>query len=530
MNISIMIGGNDNVCCSEIKSIIQSYPSDASILDVCCSGSELLKQIPAKEPDVVICDAALSDISCFEIMQRVSIICQHSPNFIIYGGRDFDSVYKSLKFGAIDYILQPISPDNLKIALDKVSALHSLTRNDSASRLFYVDDKGMKSLDKKELPVQQINQMYGTNFIDGQFRMIFIKYDSMQSFDRLNIDNPAMLNKTGDQIHRTFEDICADIICTQKSDGIMAVLNYPNDASSLVEMRIQELYKRICRIARISKDIDVTICVSTEITDPCNVWQIKEQVRDSEWARMVAGTNKVIFWKRSPASNNYEAIKKINQIASNVRGALESLNTELFRSAMNDFYGLPEEILLSREARTTFKSILYMAFEMYWDTIAKFADPTDTYDEIGYAMHLCTTFPRHKDVMISQYSNLIQRIAEQVEKKYPLPISNAIHFINNNIDKPISLQLVADAIHLSPGYLSHLFKKETGLNFAKFVIRQKNSYSCELLCRTDLTISEIAFRTGFPDVQSFSKQFRATNDMTPSRYRKLHAQDTRNSF
>lgn len=526
MSMNIIIAGSDSVCCSEIKSIIQSHLSDPPNLSVFSGGKELLEHILSEDSEVVICDAALPDVSCFEIMQRVSVNRQNNTRFILYGNRDFDAVYKALKFGAIDYLLHPVSPDSLKVALDKLSSLRSFTNIDNASRLFYIEDRGMNLPGTKQLSVDQVNQMYGTSFTEGLFRMIFVKYDAVHAFERLNKYTPIMLDKTDDLIRRDFEDICADIIITQKGDGAMAVLNYQRESSALLELRIQEFYNRIRRMARVSWDIDVTVCISAEIDDPCNVWQIKEQVRDAEWSRMVVGTNKIIFWKKSSAAGKHDVIDKLNRIFTGIKYSLESLDTERFKAAVNEYYKLPEEILLTREARMMFKQFVVVAFEMYWDTIAEFTDPAKTQDDIAYYSHLCTTFTRHRDVFISEYTKLIQSIAEQTDKKHSLPISNAINYVLSNIDKPMSLQLVADVVHLSQGYFSHLFKQETGLNFTKYVAKQKNIYACELLTRTDLTISEVAFRTGFSDVRAFSKQFRAANNTTPSRYRQLHVSNS----
>lgn len=522
MNTTVLIAGSDPIYCSEIKSIIQIRCPNVTIEGVCTTGDELYRQLLAQLPDVVISAAKLSDMSCFEVIERASIEGKFNTRFIIYGGRDFDAVYKSLKYGVMDYLLLPISPDNLQNALVKVSALHTFTGVENASRLFYVDDRGMDTLKKRFLPVDQINKMYGTQFIDGLFRMIFVKYDFQHSFERLNINNPVMLDRTEEQIRNGFGDICSDIVCTKKSDGIMAVLNYSSELSSVINIRIQDLYRRICRITKNSREVDVTICVSAEINDSCNVWEIKEQVRDVEWSRMALGTNQVIFWTSMSTLNEPNALKHLDEILSKSKEALERLNPEAFQQCLKEYYNLPKEVLLTREARMLFKQILYAVFELYWDTISKFNDPTEAYENIAYSSHLATTFARHRDVIVGEYLKLLQQIANQTEKKYSFAVSEAISYVRSNIDKPISLKTVAETLHFSQGYFSCLFKKETGINFSKFVSQNKNQLVCKLLRETDMSISEVAFRIGFSDVRAFSKYFKSVNNITPSRYRQLH--------
>ena len=396
---------------------------------------------------------------------------------------------------------------------------------DNASRLFYVDDRGTDVLKRSFLPVDQVNQMFGTHFTDGLFRMIFVKFDFWYSFERLNTIDSSLLGRADKQIRVEFSDLCSDVICTRKSDGIMAVLNYDKKRSHTIDTRIQSLYESICRIIHLSQDreANVTICVSAELDDPCSVWQIKEQVRDAEWSRMALGTNRVIFWTKNSIANDPSALARLNQIRNDVKSALEQLDLERFRQSFQEFYQLPHEILLSREARRLFKEILYMFFEMYWgDTISKFTNPAKAYDEIAYCSHLCTTFETHQSITISKCIKLLRTIAEQAEKKYSSAVSDAITYVRNNIDKPISLKAVAEAAHFSQGYFSYLFKKETGTNFSKFVSEAKNQTARELLSETNMSISEVAFRVGFPEVRAFSKHFKAANNITPSRYRKLH--------
>lgn len=51
-----------------------------------------------------------------------------------------------------------------------------------------------------------------------------------------------------------------------------------------------------------------------------------------------------------------------------------------------------------------------------------------------------------------------------LEKKanYPIPIAQAIDYINNHLQEPLSLNKIASILGLTPSYLSYLFKKETG--------------------------------------------------------------------
>lgn len=102
------------------------------------------------------------------------------------------------------------------------------------------------------------------------------------------------------------------------------------------------------------------------------------------------------------------------------------------------------------------------------------------------------------------------------------PIEEAIRFINECIKKEeaslISLETVAQYCHLSPTSFSKKFKRETGINFKTYVVTAQVLYAQELIDTTDLPITEIAFRCGFPDSNYFSTVFKRITQLAPSQY------------
>lgn len=83
-----------------------------------------------------------------------------------------------------------------------------------------------------------------------------------------------------------------------------------------------------------------------------------------------------------------------------------------------------------------------------------------------------------------------------------------------------SLSTAADQVGVSTGYLSALFKKETGMNFIKYLTDVRMEKAMELLRGTDLRAYEIADRIGFDNTHYFSVAFKKYTGMSPSDFRK----------
>lgn len=85
-----------------------------------------------------------------------------------------------------------------------------------------------------------------------------------------------------------------------------------------------------------------------------------------------------------------------------------------------------------------------------------------------------------------------------------------------------TVQFVADALHLSPNYLSRLLQNLTGQSTKQFIQDKLIHLAKEKLTTTNLTISQIAYELGFDYPQSFTKLFRAKTNQSPLEFRKSY--------
>ena len=106
-------------------------------------------------------------------------------------------------------------------------------------------------------------------------------------------------------------------------------------------------------------------------------------------------------------------------------------------------------------------------------------------------------------------------------------LKGAIDYINDNLSESITPGSVADAVHLSSGYLMMLFKNHMNTSIMEYTYRQRIQKSKELLLESDKNISQIAADVGIPNSQYFSVLFKKYTLMTPKEYRKVNAQSSK---
>ncbi|RUS45588.1 response regulator [Cohnella sp. AR92] len=100
-------------------------------------------------------------------------------------------------------------------------------------------------------------------------------------------------------------------------------------------------------------------------------------------------------------------------------------------------------------------------------------------------------------------------------------VEQAKKYIDENyMKKGITLNEVAHHNHVSPNYLSYLFKKYMNANLWEYVIRLRMEESKRLLETTDLRRYEIADRVGYESPEHFSKIFKKYYGISPSDWKK----------
>lgn len=86
-------------------------------------------------------------------------------------------------------------------------------------------------------------------------------------------------------------------------------------------------------------------------------------------------------------------------------------------------------------------------------------------------------------------------------------ITAALNYINENYDKDLRLEDVSRQIYLSVGYLSRIFKAETGYSFTEWLHHVRIENAKELISHSNLKYYEIAERVGYKDYKYFSAYF-----------------------
>ncbi|MDR1339673.1 MAG: AraC family transcriptional regulator [Prevotellaceae bacterium] len=99
-------------------------------------------------------------------------------------------------------------------------------------------------------------------------------------------------------------------------------------------------------------------------------------------------------------------------------------------------------------------------------------------------------------------------------------------YVMNNFQRDITLDEVAGFACMAKSSFCIFFKKMTGKPFFAFLTEYRVTSSCQMLLKTDMSVAEICYASGFRDVPYYNRVFKKLKGMTPTEYRCAECEQT----
>lgn len=187
----------------------------------------------------------------------------------------------------------------------------------------------------------------------------------------------------------------------------------------------------------------------------------------------------------------------------------------LFDNTLNHFKEKSKTFRSMKNYFITINSMIYTT--LYNQPICK----CKLYKERNFFIHqieLCQNleqlYETCKDIIIS-YSQIKNTSVSSCA--HPV-IVDTLEYIHNNLDKDLTLEKIASAVHVSKNYLSLLFSKFIELSISDYINKLRIEKSKKLLKETNLSFLDIALECGFNSQSYFCSVFKKFEQISPKRF------------
>ena len=100
-------------------------------------------------------------------------------------------------------------------------------------------------------------------------------------------------------------------------------------------------------------------------------------------------------------------------------------------------------------------------------------------------------------------------------------IQKLLPWLNRHLSEEINIEIAASKSHMSRSAFTRYFKKYTKQSFSNYVTNARLKLAADLLLKEQLSVTEVAFRSGYRNLGHFYGQFQKYYGITPSQYRKV---------
>lgn len=187
---------------------------------------------------------------------------------------------------------------------------------------------------------------------------------------------------------------------------------------------------------------------------------------------------------------------------------IKKLSTE-----KTDLLQIFQKIDESKNYRITFKNEIRRKLDNYLDILLS----TQGSDEYGSDLLYKIKFMQ---LLLLINTNHETTVETDVFYENPL-ISKSIDFITKNLDKPLTIEDIANHLNISSSTISHTFKEQTGISIYKYITKKKMILA-KMLIKENYSFNEIYQLCGFNDYTSFFRCFKKEFNITPKEFKNAH--------
>ena len=206
------------------------------------------------------------------------------------------------------------------------------------------------------------------------------------------------------------------------------------------------------------------------------------------------------IWEKLLKSGQAQAVK--NEVVKYLerQNAVNNLDKEILKRLIANFIQLLIGVLNENGINT------YQMGDSLFNT-----------DMMDHSIQNVTNAKHGIEQMIDTVMNMIKR----PEKDKPI-VQIVKEYIDNNLDKELTREALADQVYLNQDYLARIFKKEIGESIVNYITGKRIDEAKIYLEKTNDSVNTIAIRVGYDNFSYFTKTFRDRVGMTPKDYRRVY--------
>ena len=506
----VIIADDEKVIRMGLRNILDWEKLGFEVSGIFSDGEEVLDYLDYTIPDVILTDVKMANLSGLDVAKYVMEHQCPCKVVIVSGYHEFDSALKALKYGADEYLLKPVDPEELTQVFTKIR--ETLDKENAQKAKSIKEQELMRELqtilESQFLEEIVLGAAKGEDYLSTHFGMIYPELDLERSscfLVDINIQdfNGFIENDWGfgqdhfeeklDHYLRSFEGSYLYRI-VYKRTGIVRLLAIrrvetalePENAAKTLVHKLEDEFRF---------RLDYNLQGIYQNIRALAFRNVGDQHKNQDMFTQTQFNEQIMLMRSNTVTGNHIRAQEI------FRRILDTLRDEPVLQLKQIVWNILDSL---RSALQESNLQLHSNLQNYMHQ--QDITAIDSYDQLAEYCDRIFDFIR---ITQSEDGN---NVSEFVLK--------AKHYICENIFRDVSREEVAAKVFVCPSYLSKLFVKETGETYLTFVNSVKIEKAKELLKDPEIRSYQIGEMLGYSTPKYFSRLFKTQTGMTPSEYRR----------
>ena len=508
--IKILIVDDEKIEREGVKYLLSQENGENEIYEA-GNGKQALNILRTEKIDLLLTDIKMPHMDGLELSRRAKEANANLQIVIFSGYSDFSFAQEAIRYGVKDYVLKPVDPEHFHKVITGV-------RNEIAK---------MKEKESHDLQGQNFLQQYFLqNYLYIGQREILNRAEKMIDLEQWNGWHCAILLESRDAFFDSAEETLPDQIKKELRRNFFYLnLNARQSLFLFYDVYCDYLLvaNHIYQFLKRNYPARLYLAVSRKFEGyeclPDILNQLEQQMEEKFYY-----PEKHVY---SCEEEDWKLVGKEAQDSHLMQMISEDITRKDVENLWKHFNCLKEKY----QDNTQF-SAMYIKFvfsnviqELYQEN--QFAGEKRLEKEID-RLYNCQDILQILEVTeenIREYEAFIKRSMSESRDE----VAAVKNYIYQHYNEDLNLEMLAEKVYLSSGYLSFIFKKETGMNLNRFIRVFRMEKARELLCGTGMKVAQISEKVGFANVSYFCRSFREYYGSSPESYRKGTGEDEEHS-
>lgn len=525
MHIRVLLADDEPVILRGLKKLISWEELGFTIVGEANDGDELRQLIRDGYPDLIISDISMPGCSGIDIIRELHEAGRQVKVVFISAYQEFTYAHQAIQYGALDYLVKPVSKRHLE---DVVSKAAAIIREESEG------ERAKEMLDHYERKNRTVTiEEWLDGLMDGDkraagelIRMGAVALSRHTCVCMLETDEEPGGDSRWAERERKLVQFALNNIMKETLESRDNCLMFHKEGrfGFLIQYEQQhvplelaeDLHGKINAFLKLKVSVGVGLPVSgIEAAD-----ESYRTALEALKTRYFTGLNRVVEAGTEDAAPATEMPgipilqgEIVKALASRNKEGLGQLTARLL-DAVKRLAGGSKQIAITN----VYNTILLLEQEMARIGV-HIACSQGSQSSLLERLAGHSTFAGVANEFSTVVNQAFEQFASKLANKEIAELRRVKAHMEEHYAENITLESMAAMIYMNPYYFSSFFKKHTGKNFKQYLTEERMKQALRLLLETDLMIYEIAERVGYNNARHFSDMFKKMYGKLPQEYR-----------